>query len=163
MPMNRSLRALARWCPRLLFNSVVYESVDRLGSGKDRALRCTPVVECRQKFIGRAHLERSYLRLNHASSCVECVDIWLTPANLRVITWLIRGDSPVMVFTIIGIWVFVSFAFFGVLGWGNRDVGLLHRAIDLQRKINFRHEVPRMLRRSRSRVTPGYGNWPEGE
>jgi hypothetical protein len=73
-----------------------------------------------------------------------------------------REYLPAMVLTILGIWVFGSFALFGVLGVVSRDAGLLHRAFDLHRKMNFRHEVSRLLPRKRSRVKPGYGNWSDG-
>jgi hypothetical protein len=82
-PMNNPLRALAPWRPCTFLNGVLHEPVDRLGPGKNRALRGAPIVERRQKFISGAHLKRSNLRLYHASSCVECVDIWLTLGNLR--------------------------------------------------------------------------------
>ena len=85
-PVNRPLRALAGQRSRLLRDGVFHESMDRLGPGKDRALRGAPIVERRQEFIRGAHLKGSDLRLYHASSCVECVDIWLTRHVLRVIT-----------------------------------------------------------------------------
>ena len=70
----------------MFFDGVFDEPVDRLGSGKNRALRGAPVVQRRQKFIRSAHLKCSCFRLDHASSCGECVDIWLKPDNLRVMT-----------------------------------------------------------------------------
>jgi hypothetical protein len=68
-----------------------------------------------------------------------------------------------MLLTILGIWVSGSFVVFGILGLVNRDVGLLRRAMDLNRRLDFRRELSRMLRRDRSRLTFGYGNWPDGK